>query len=169
MTSGNTCWKTRVVTYVCPIGDCALPSSITAPDQTAKNFLGVGGVIYSNPAAATSKSRMKPPNVVNVSAEFFDVNAVKFPDLPGSKQEVTSIAAVMKTPSQLLLDGNATESAIKALPIGDFGLITSRFMQSRIRLIPIGRDLSWERHRTHSTMGCCRFAKSETFRFMPNS
>ena len=72
--------------------------------HTAKNFLGVGGVIYSNPTAAPSA--VKLGNVVNASAEFFDVNAVRFPDLPGSKQEVTSIATVMKTPSEILVDGN---------------------------------------------------------------
>ncbi len=114
--------ETRVVTYA-PSATVLHLLRSEHSDQTPKNFLGVGGVVYSKPTAATSKSSVKPANVMNSSTEFFDVNAVTFPDLPGSKQEVMSVAAVMKTPSHILLDSNATESAVKALPIGDFGLI----------------------------------------------
>jgi CHAT domain-containing protein len=78
--------------------------------------LGVGGVIYSKSPAAPAKSSSSPP-------DFFDVNGVTFPDLPGSKQEVMSVAKIMKGSTALLLDDNATEAAFKALPLADFGII----------------------------------------------
>jgi hypothetical protein len=39
------------------------------------------GVTYSNAANQMVKSDVKLANVVNAWREFFDVNAVKFPDL----------------------------------------------------------------------------------------
>ena len=44
-------------------------------------MLAGGGVTYSNAANQMVKSDVKPANVVYASREFFDVNAVKFPDL----------------------------------------------------------------------------------------
>src|SRR5206468_1005069 len=52
-----------------------------------------------------------------------NVDAVTFPDLPGSRQEVTSVAQIIKGTNQLLLGPNATEAAFKALPLSDFAVI----------------------------------------------
>ena len=44
------------------------------------------------------------------------------PDLPGSRQEVMSIAGIIGG-TQLLLGANATEAALKSLPLADFRVI----------------------------------------------
>jgi tetratricopeptide (TPR) repeat protein len=107
--------ETHVVTYA-PSATALHLLRLNPSRQMAMSFLGVGGVIYSRSAAAPGKTSGSP-------ADFFDVNGVTFPDLPGSKQEVMSVAKIMNGRTQVLLDGNATEAAFKALPLADFGII----------------------------------------------
>jgi len=59
----------------------------------------------------------------SIVADFFGLDAVAFPDLPGSTQEVVGAAGIIKGSNQLLLDRNATEAAFKALPLADFRII----------------------------------------------
>jgi len=49
--------------------------------------------------------------------------AVHFPDLPGSRQEVTSIAGTISGASQLLLGAAAAETTFKSQPLTNFELI----------------------------------------------
>src|SRR5207244_11141568 len=55
--------------------------------------------------------------------DFFNVKGVAFPDLPGSRQELTAVADTVKGPKQLLLGPNATEAAVKAAARSDYSLI----------------------------------------------
>jgi CHAT domain-containing protein len=56
-------------------------------------------------------------------ADFFGLDAVTFPDLPGSTQEVVGAARTIGGSNQLLLEREATEAAFKALPLSDFRII----------------------------------------------
>ena len=82
------------------------------------NFLGVGGVNYPSSAVVTART-----NDVTASSDLFDLDAVTIPNLPGTRQEVLSLAGLMEGPNRILLDGNATEAAFKQLPLEDFRVI----------------------------------------------
>ena len=87
--------------------------------QTTMDFLGVGGVVYpSTPivAARTSGDQSSQP-------DLFDLDAVTIQKLPGTRQEVMSVAGVIDGPKRVLLDRNATEAAFKALPLANFRVI----------------------------------------------
>ena len=80
------------------------------------SLVAVGGAIYSGTASGKTSSE-------NAAADFFDLDAVAFPQLPGSKQEVQSIGSIVSGPSKLLLEGDATETAFKALPLENFRIV----------------------------------------------
>lgn len=112
--------ESHIVTYA-PSGTVLnLLRTSRSSHQATMNFLGVGAVNYSSPPIATAKtsgSSMTSP------VDFFDLDAVTVPNLPGTRQEVISSAGIIKGPKQLLLDRNATEAAFKALPLADFRVI----------------------------------------------
>jgi CHAT domain-containing protein len=56
-------------------------------------------------------------------ADFFGLDAVKFADIPGTKQEVVSAGSIIRGPKQLLLEADATEAAFKTLPLSEFRII----------------------------------------------
>jgi CHAT domain-containing protein len=80
------------------------------------SLVAVGGAIYSGTASGKTSSE-------TTAADFFDLDAVAFPQLPGSKQEVQSIGSIVSGPSRLLLEGGATETAFKALPLEKFRIV----------------------------------------------
>jgi CHAT domain-containing protein len=81
------------------------------------SFLGVASGAYSGTTlAAAVRSADNSPGL-------FDVTPVTFSDLPGSKQEVARIAAILPGSKKLLIDASATESNFKALPLGDYRII----------------------------------------------
>ena len=85
------------------------------------NFLVVGGVVYSDTSlAAASRS---PSSSGSDEADVFGPDAVAFSNLPGSKQEVTSVAGIVPGPVKLLLDTAATEANFKALSLADYRVI----------------------------------------------
>jgi hypothetical protein len=88
-------------------------------DRATRNFLGGGGVAYSSPDEDGSGG----PHKANSIADFFGLDAVRFPDLPGSTQEVVEAARITRGSNQLLLRRDATEAAFKALPLADFRII----------------------------------------------
>jgi CHAT domain-containing protein len=92
-------------------------------DKLAMSFLGVGDVIYprSPVVAANASGRMTAKQ--NATADFFDLEGVAFPELPGSRQEVVGVAAVMAGEKRTLLGKDATEAEFKALPLADFRVI----------------------------------------------
>jgi CHAT domain-containing protein len=92
-------------------------------DRATRDFLGVGGVIYSNLTAAMTTRASIDSRKPNVLADFFRPDAVTYPDLPGSTQEVVESAGVVRGSKQLLLDRDATEAAFKALPLSDFRIL----------------------------------------------
>ena len=83
------------------------------------NFLGVGGANYDpfqvQPARAHGSS--------GSFSDLFDLDPVTIPNLPGTRREVISLAEIMEGPKLILLDENATEATLKALPLGDFRVI----------------------------------------------
>jgi CHAT domain-containing protein len=95
-------------------------SSPTHPHPATRNFLGVGGVIYSSSGASGNESQAPASNGV---ADFFGLHSVTFPDLPGSAQEVVASAGIIGGTKQLLLEGKATEAEFKAQPLSEFQII----------------------------------------------
>jgi CHAT domain-containing protein/tetratricopeptide (TPR) repeat protein len=87
-----------------------------------RSFLGVGGVAYSSSMASGSGGKGPAPSSTNV-ADFFGLDSVIFPDLPGSTQEVVSAATIIGGANQLLLEGKATEAEFKAQPLSEFQVI----------------------------------------------
>ena len=80
-------------------------------------------MIYPRPSARTSHAIISPASNAGGAPDFFGVNAVAFLDLPGSGQEVATVAGIMKGTKRLLLGPDATEAAFKALPLSDFSVI----------------------------------------------
>ena len=86
-----------------------------------QGFLGIGDVIYPQ---TTQSAKTSIANVMaNSAGDFFDVGAVRFSDLPGSRQEVTSVAETIGGTTPLLLAGDATEARFKSLPLANYGII----------------------------------------------
>jgi CHAT domain-containing protein len=81
------------------------------------SFLGVASGAYSGTTLAAAVRS------ADNAGGFFDITPVTFSDLPGSKQEVASIAAILPGSKKLLIDGSATESNFKALRLGDYRII----------------------------------------------
>jgi CHAT domain-containing protein len=113
----------HVVTYAPSATVLHLLRQSHAADRPAMSFLGVGGVTYPRRASITSNLGGRSPESTEDGSDFFTANPVAFPDLPGSRQEVTAAAGLVKGTKQLLLGPNATESAFKALPLSDFEII----------------------------------------------
>jgi CHAT domain-containing protein len=112
--------ESRVVTYAPSATVLYFLRESRSPDRVTRDFLGVGGVVYSNPDERGDIDRPQKPNSI---ADFFGLDAVRFPDLPGSTQEVVEAARIIGSSNQLLLDRNATEAAFKSSPLGDFRII----------------------------------------------
>jgi len=104
--------ETHVITYAPSATVLYLLRSSRPSNQVAMNFLVVGDVVYSRPAALASNA--------NRAGDSFDFDAATLPNLPGSREEVISAAGIIKGPAQLLLESNATEAAFKAQPLSDF-------------------------------------------------
>jgi CHAT domain-containing protein len=112
--------ESRVVTYAPSATVLHLLRQPRSSDRAKQDFLGVGGVVYSIPGADGRTNVAPKPTTV---ADFFGLDAVTFPDLPGSTEEVVGAAGIIKSSSQLLLEREATESAFKALPLSDFRIV----------------------------------------------
>jgi CHAT domain-containing protein len=116
--------ESHVVTYAPSATVLYLLRDRRPSDRATRDFLGVGGVIYSS-LSETIKggggASASPKG--NVLADFFGLDAVTFPDLPGSTQEVVEAADNIPWATQLLLGGDATEAGFKALPLADFRIM----------------------------------------------
>jgi CHAT domain-containing protein len=113
--------QSHIVTYAPSATVLALLRQEPHVEQAKTNFLGVGGVAYSGAALLTA--RRSPVSTSVAETDFFGVDAVAFSPLPGSKQEVTSVAGIVPEPSRVLVDTSATEANFKALPLADFRVI----------------------------------------------
>ena len=85
-------------------------------DPAKLSFLGIGGVRYS--AKAISAVDRGP-----AVTDFFGIDPVAFSNLPGSRQEVTSIASIVPGPSKVLVDAAATEANFKSQTLSDYRVI----------------------------------------------
>jgi hypothetical protein len=72
--------------------------------------------------------------------DFFGVDAVAFSPLPGSKQEVATVAGIVPEPSMLLVDTSATEANFKALPLADPSVATKNLIASDSLIFQRGRN-----------------------------
>jgi len=111
--------ESYIVTYAPSATVLKLLRTSRSSRQATMNFLGVGGVNYSSPPIVTARTNGSMASSTN----FFDLDAVTIPNLPGTRQEVVSVAGLMEGPNHVLLDRNATEAAFKALPLADFRVI----------------------------------------------
>jgi CHAT domain-containing protein len=113
--------ESHVVTYAPSATVFHLLRAPRNSDRTRLNFLGVGGVIYSKAEFVATKGG--PSSNKAQAADLFGIDPVAFSNLPGSKQEVTSIVGIVPGPSKLLLDTNATEADLKSIPLADYRVI----------------------------------------------
>jgi CHAT domain-containing protein len=112
--------ESHVVTYA-PSATVLYLLRESRPTHSAmRSFLGVGGVAYSSNGGSGNKSQAPASNGV---ADFFGLDSVMFPDLPGSAQEVVGSAGIIGGTKQLLLEGKATEAEFKAQPLSEFQII----------------------------------------------
>jgi CHAT domain-containing protein len=108
--------ESHVVTYAPSATALDLLRKDPRLDPAEMNFLGIGGVSYSS-KAITAVDR--GPGV----ADFFGIDPVAFSNLPGSRQEVTSIAGIVPKPSKILLDATATEANFKSQDLSAYRVI----------------------------------------------
>ena len=111
--------ESHIVTYAPSATVLHLLRKVRASYDAKMTFLGVGGVIYS----ATSVLTAKASGSTASPADFFDPDAVTIPNLPGTRQEVTSLAGIFKGSNQLLLGNGATEAVFRKLPLTEFRII----------------------------------------------
>ena len=90
------------------------------PDRPTRSFLGVGDVVYSG--ATPAKTAQSTRHRWTISTPLSSIWRA-LPNLPGSKEEVVSVADIVRDGSELLLEQQATESAFKAEPLRDFRMI----------------------------------------------
>jgi CHAT domain-containing protein len=114
--------ESRVVTYAPSATVFYLLREPRSANRLTRNFLGVGGVVYSGPTASSGSAGGMAPKA-NMVADFFGLEAVTFPDLPGSTQEVIGAAGAIRESTRVLLERDATEGAFKALPLSEFRII----------------------------------------------
>ena len=86
------------------------------------NVLGVGDVPYSslftaNMAGSSALAKGEEPS------DLFDESVKSLPNLPGSREEVLTVADVMKGNNRVLLGSYATEGQFKALSLRDYQVI----------------------------------------------
>ncbi len=112
--------ETRVVTYTPSATVLHLLRRSRPADRPAVTFLGIGDVTYPRQTTTTSNANVDPEDD---GPDFFNVKGVAFPDLPGSRQELTAVAGIINGEKQLLLGLNATEAAFKAAPLSDYSII----------------------------------------------
>jgi CHAT domain-containing protein len=115
--------ESHVVTYAPSATVLQLLREPSSADRATRNFLGVGGVIYAGPTETIKAGTAGASSKASVLADFFGLDAVTFPDLPGSTQEVVESAHSIRGSKQLLLERDATEAAFKALPLSDFRIV----------------------------------------------
>jgi len=115
--------ESHVVTYAPSATVLHLLRESRSSDGAIQNFLGVGGVSYSSPSETVKPGAGSASPKADALADFFGLDAVVFPDLPGSTQEVVEAAGIIRGSNRLLLGGDATESVFKALPLADFRIL----------------------------------------------
>jgi CHAT domain-containing protein len=114
---GNYVLESRTVTYAPSATVFALLRQARRIDRAEPHFLGVASSAYSGTTlAAAIRSADNPGGL-------FDTTPVTFSDLPGTKQEISSIAAILPGPKKILIGASASESAFKALTLGDYRII----------------------------------------------
>lgn len=110
----------HVVTYAPSASVLQLLRTSPSREQARMSFLGVGDVVYSGPAIMGNAGGESKGHS---DADFSNLNSAALPNLPGTREELTGVAEIVKGPTQILLEKDATESAFKALPLADFRII----------------------------------------------
>src|SRR5262249_36166415 len=121
--NGKYVLESHIVTYAPSATVLHLLRQSRSTDKLAMSFLGVGDVIYPRSAVVTANGSGGTTTKQNATADFFDLEGVSFPELPGSRQEVVRVAGVMTGEKKTLLGKDATEAEFKALPLADFRVI----------------------------------------------
>jgi CHAT domain-containing protein len=121
--NGKYVLESHIVTYAPSATVLHLLRQSHSTDKLAMSFLGVGDVIYPRRAVVTANASGKTITKQNTPADFFDLEGVAFPELPGSRQEVVSVAGLMTGEKRVLLGKDATEAEFKALQLANFRLI----------------------------------------------
>jgi CHAT domain-containing protein len=121
--NGKYVLESHIVTYAPSATVLHLLRQSHSEEKLAMSFLGVGDVIYPGRAVATANASGRATTKHNATADFFDLQGVTFPELPGSRQEVVSVAEVMSGDKRALLGKDATEAEFKKLPLADFRVI----------------------------------------------
>jgi len=80
---GSYVLETHVVTYAPSATVFYLLREHRSSNRLTRNFLGVGGVVYSSSTASSGSAGSIAPKG-NMVADFFGLDAVTFPDPPGS-------------------------------------------------------------------------------------
>jgi CHAT domain-containing protein len=106
--------ETHVVSYVPSGTSLHLLRTAGSQLQTARKFLGVGGVLYSS----NGKPSLPAP-----ARTLFKVEATRIGSLPGSEKEVLSIGRLFEKDATLLVGRKATESALKSQPLEEFRIL----------------------------------------------
>jgi CHAT domain-containing protein len=114
--SGRFVLESHVVTYAPSATVLHLLRQSRSTDPLPMSLVAVGGAVYSGTAAGKKPS-------ASSAADFFDLDAVTFPQLPGSEQEVQSIGNIISGSKEILLEAAATETAFKALPLESFRIV----------------------------------------------
>ncbi len=121
--NGKYVLESHIVTYAPSATVLHLLRQSHFRDKVAMSFLGVGDVIYPRSAVVTANASGRATTKENAKTDFFDLEGVTFPELPGSRQEVVGVASLMTGEKRVLLDKHATEAEFKGLPLADFRVI----------------------------------------------
>lgn len=86
-------------------------------------FLGVGDVRYASSPQVIAKKSNNEGQMTAVDRGIYDLAGARFPELPGTRQEIMAAGRVFGRKSVLLMGSEASEAAFKAEPLSKFNII----------------------------------------------
>lgn len=113
--------QSKVISYT-PSGTVLWRLRSTEPVKSAQPLLAVGAVDY-HLMRALPKAYSANAITTTVLRGLSELSGSKLEDLPGSREEVLTIARIAGSDSKLLLGKNATETEFKKQDLGQFRVI----------------------------------------------
>jgi len=115
--------KSRVISYV-PSGTILDLLRRASKNESAANpFLGVGDVVYENQGGAGKRIPAADSVRGRVLRGVADFSGMRLQDLPRTREEVEEIGRIVGPDAVILLGKDATETAFKKEPLGQFRVL----------------------------------------------
>jgi CHAT domain-containing protein len=121
--AGEYLLKSRVISYV-PSGTILdVLRRASKNESAASPFLGIGDVVYENQGGAGRRIPALDTVRGRVLRGIADFSGMRLQDLPQTREEVEEIGKIVGPTAVILLGKDATETAFKKEPLGQFRVL----------------------------------------------